>query len=389
MSREGANKGVLAANLTATMAVGPLLVFAVGALAPRLMGEFALTRTQLGVLTPAAFLIAAAGGYLGGHLPDRFGPRRILVGLYTCAFASFVMFAAAWGFAGLVIALALSGIGMSLTNPVTNALIGRVLPPGERGVVMGLKQSGVPMGQFVAGTALPIGAVVWGWRGVLVVIAALPLVGITASLLTLPADPPSADLRASRASGSVDASVWILSLYSFVLAVVLQSTGVYVSLYAFEEVGLDSTWAGIVVGVFGGVGIAARILWGRIAERQRTISSPLVLLAGLAGLSMVGLLFAEHVGAWLLWVGAMGFGASALSVNVVVMLAVFRIAAADAVGRATGVIMLGMYSGFVVGPPVFGSVADALGSYTLGWAGAAGLCLFGMLVGGWLRRRGL
>ena len=370
------------------MAVGPIPVFAVGALAPLLTAEFSLTRTQLGVLTPVAFGLAAIGAYAGGHLPDRFGPRRILVGLYAGSLVSLVVFALAGTFSVLLVALAFSGIAMSLSNPVTNALIARLIEPGRRGAVMGLKQSGVPMGQFLAGASLPVGALLWGWRGMMLAVAVLPLAGIVTSLRSLPRDPPPVAAGPLVRPGGVVANVWILSLYSFLIAVVLQAVGVYVSLYAFEEVAMTSTRAGLVVGVFGAVGIVARILWGRVAEGCRTVSAPLTLLAGLAALSVAGFLVAQQLGAWLVWVAAAGFGASAVSVNVVAMLATFRMASPENTGRATGVIVLGMYSGFLAGPPIFGAVTDALGSYTVAWSGAIGLCVLAMLVSLWLRRQG-
>jgi predicted MFS family arabinose efflux permease len=379
----------LAANLTATMAVGPFPVFAVGALAPLLTAEFGLSRTQLGILTPVAFSLAAIGAYLGGHLPDRLGPRRILIGLYVCAALSFLGFAGAWSFPALIAALAFSGIAMSLANPVTNAFIGRLLPAGERGGVMGLKQSGVPMGQFVAGATLPVGALLWNWRGVLLVTATLPLLGIVVSLRTLPRDPDVTPGDRRLPKGTVDPSVWVLSLYSFLTAMVLQATGVYIALYAFEEVAMGATVAGATVGVLGAIGIVARIAWGRAAERRPTVSGPLMLIAGVAAVATVGFLLAQQVGGWMLWLAAGVFGASAVAVNAVTMMATFRVAAAEATGRATGVIVLGMYSGFVAGPPVFGAAVDAAGAYAVGWAGAAAVCVAAVGVGGWLRLRGV
>ena len=103
---------------------------------------------------------------------------------------------------------------------------------------------------------------------------------------------------------------------------------------------------------------------------------------------MAGFLVAQQLGTWLVWVAAAGFGASAVSVNVVAMLATFRLASPETTGRATGVIVLGMYSGFLAGPPAFGAVTDALDSYTVAWSGAIGLCVVAMLVSLWLRRQG-
>ncbi len=384
----GPARTLLAANLTATMGLGPLPLFAVGALAPLLTEEFGLSRTELGLLTPFGFAVAAVGAYLGGHLPDRVGPRRILVALYAASLTAVLVFAAAQSFATLVTVMVLAGAAMSLSNPVTNSLIGRLVEPGTRGGMMGIKQSGVPMAQFLAGVSLPVGAAVWGWRGVLAAVAVLPVAGIVLSLRTLPEDPVTGKVSAARPKATLSRGVWILSLYSFLVAIVLQAVGVYASLYAYEQVGLGATAAGTVVGVFGGVGIVARLLWGRIAEHRPTVSGPLLLLAGLGAVSLAGFLAAEHVGGWLLWGSAVAFGASAVSVNVVVMLATFRVAKPENTGQATGVIMLGMYSGFVIGPPAFGALTDLLGEYTVAWISAIGVCVVAMGVAAWLRARG-
>jgi MFS family permease len=86
----------------------------------------------------------------------------------------------------------------------------------------------------------------------------------------------------------------------------------------------------------------------------------LTLLAALASLAILAIICASAVASWLLWVGAALFSCSVLAANVVVMLAVVR-AAATSIGRSTGLVSLGLFLGFMVGPPATGVVVDQAG----------------------------
>ncbi|HEX5997258.1 MAG TPA: hypothetical protein VFY84_19130, partial [Jiangellales bacterium] len=93
-----------------------------------------------------------------------------------------------------------------------------------------------------------------------------------------------------------------------------------------------------------------------------------VLLACVSGLAVCAVLAAERLGQpALMWAGAVAFGASGIAANVVVMLALVRFTARQAVGTASGIVAVGLYLGFAVGPLIFGLVVDRVGSYTDAW----------------------
>jgi sugar phosphate permease len=110
---------------------------------------------------------------------------------------------------------------------------------------------------------------------------------------------------------------------------------------------------------------------------------PLLALAVASALAVTCLLGAEQLAQpALLWLGAALFGASAIAANVVVMLVAVRLSPYAVVGTATGIVAVGLYLGFALGPVGFGLVVDRTGSYTVGWlavltvfAVAAGLVL--------------
>ena len=56
------------------------------------------------------------------------------------------------------------GVGQAIANPATNKLISMHVPPGKRGIITGIKQSGVQAGTFLGGLLLPVITLSFGWR---------------------------------------------------------------------------------------------------------------------------------------------------------------------------------------------------------------------------------
>ncbi len=154
----------LTATLAVTMAVGPLAVFALSALGPLVTTDLRLRPSQFGALATLAFAAAAPSAWLLGRWVDRFSARTITFGVFAGAGLSLLLTATATSFGWLVLGVVLTGIAMSVTNPVTNRLVSARVDAGQRGAVMGAKQSGVQLGQMVAGLTLPSMALLVGWR---------------------------------------------------------------------------------------------------------------------------------------------------------------------------------------------------------------------------------
>ncbi|MFD9296766.1 MFS transporter, partial [Streptomyces goshikiensis] len=157
--------GRLTALLTSAMAFSMLQLFLLGALGPRLVRELGVSATVLGLTTTIGFGTAAALSPVGGRVVDRIGPRRSLVVLLLVSAAALALIGAAPGPGFLLAAVALGGLPQALANPATNKAILAAVPPGRRGPVTGMKQSGVQLGAFAAGLPLAALAGGIGWRG--------------------------------------------------------------------------------------------------------------------------------------------------------------------------------------------------------------------------------
>jgi predicted MFS family arabinose efflux permease len=350
------------------MGVGPLGLYALNATSPLVTADLALSRAEFGTFATAAFLAAAAFSPLVGRCADLFSARVVLAALFIGSGLAIAGVALAPSYPWLLLAVVVCGAAQAVSNPVTNQLIVARVPAGRRGSVMGVKQSGVQMSQFAAGLALPGVAVALGWRGAAAVAATAAVAGLLLIRCTVPAWDAPATPRSARRTADLPASVWWLAGYALLTGAGLQATNVYLPLYSFERLGMSVRIAGLTAAMVGGVGLVSRIIWGRAAERMREPRRPLLLLAAVSGLAAGAVLGAEQLGRpWLLWVGAALFGASGIAVNVVVMLALIRISPIQAVGTASGLLAVGLYIGFAMGPLGFGLVVDHTGSYGTGW----------------------
>lgn len=361
----------LGGMLALAMGIGPLSIYVLAALAPAITAELELSRTQFGALASSAYLVTASLSITVGTIVDRLAPRRVLLALFLLAAASLGGIALATSYLVLIIAVIFSGLSQALANPVTNQTVAMMLPAGQRGVMMGIKQSGVQLCQALAGLTLPVLAVAAGWRAAAMSMPVLAVAGIllTVSVLPKPNAEPTASGGRGRGhpSNPLPRAVWWLAGYSVLIGAGLQATNVYVALYAYEFVGLDAVRAGATTGLLGGIGVLSRLAWGRASERVRTAQFSLALLA-VGGMLAALLLNLAVSFPLLVWTGVVVHSLTVVAANVVTMMAVVRSVELAQLGRASGVIAFGLYLGFTLGPIAFGAITDLSGSYGAGWS---------------------
>lgn len=351
--------------LTLAMAIATFPQFALGALGPVLVDDLDLSRAGLGSLSTAFFIVATPASSFIGHLGERLGGRRLMGLLFAVATASLVSMAVAPSYPWLLVAVGLGGLAIAASNPSTNALIAGHLPSGRRGAVVGLKQSGVQVGSFIAGAALPGLALAIGWRNTLLLVALLSAAGLAATFAIVPHDA-AASSRATAGDGRSTVVRWLVP-YAFFMGAGVSATTAYLALYANETLGMSEATAGALLAVVGAVGVVARILWGRAAERRPTVAGPLAALT-IAALAAVALVWAAtYAGAWLVWPAAVGVGATAAAWNSVGMLAIVRETGGRGTSTASGHVLTAFYAGLLVMPIAFGALVDATGTYSPAW----------------------
>lgn len=352
--------------LTAAMAFSMLPLFLLGTLAPALIAEFDLTRPLLGALVTAGFGVAAVLSLAIGPVVDAVGARRSAVALFAVSGIALAVFATASHYLVLVLAVGLAGVPQALANPSTNKIIAASVAPALRGGLIGVKQSGVQLGAFVAGLPLAWLADGVDWRVAVGVAAGLALL-FAAAGLALPADPGPARIPVFAVSLSAGPTVWWLLGFSVLLGSGIAAVNTYVALFATQELGFTARVAAALVAGLGVTGIVGRIAWSRLVSPARPAGAVLVPLCTAAVLAAVALLLSQHLWDGLAWVGVLGVGAFAVAANAVSMLAVVAASTPQRTGRDSALVSAGFFAGFAVGPPVFGLLVEA-GGYGVGWA---------------------
>ncbi len=382
-----ARRAAFGGLLVTAMASGTFLTVALGLLATYLLDEFGITRAQLGVVIAVTAIGGALLSPVAGRVADHAGGKAAFAGLFAISAAGFLLLAAAPGYLLLFPAGVLAAAAQAAANPATNKLIALHLPLGRRGVMTGIKQSGVQFGIFTGGLAVPAGAESLGWRPTVVLVALVPLVALPLALAVVPRDRPAAAARPRRTGGPLPGAIGWLAWYG-ALRGFASSTTFLVPLFVEEALGRSPVVGGAAAGTIGLVAAFGRIGWARAAEQLGTYVLPLGWIAALSVVAAGTLGAATTLGLGALWVGVVLTGVSASTWNSVGMLAVMDEAGPERAGRASGVVMFGFLAGLGLGPPAFGLAVDVTGSYAPMWSmSAAAAVAATVLTEVWRRRR--
>ncbi len=350
-----------------------------GILATFIIDDHGLTRAQIGLLATAFSLVGALTSPFVGRAADRVGGKRALLFLFLISGIGLILISAAPTFALMLLAAMFAGLAQASANPSTNKLIGVNVVPGRRGMVTGIKQSGVQLGVFIGGMALPFLALQYGWRWSLGSFALVSLVGLIAAWRFIPNDPLSAVVEKGPKQ-NVPRDVYWLGAFGFLMGITVGAVFVYLPLYSTEVLGLSVTAAGVLAAMLGLFGAIARVVWAPIAERASHYAYPLLVIAVLSLISLVMLWIAPWAGVVFLVAGAILAGVSAPAWSSVGMLAVISLVPQTVAGRSSGVLVLGFALGIAIGPPLFGLSVDVTGSYNLGFAVMCAITVLGAVV---------
>jgi predicted MFS family arabinose efflux permease len=368
LSSDPKRRAVFTGVLLTTMGVGTFAPLSLGILASVFQEDLGITRSQIGI----AFAVNAFGAALlspvVGRFTDRVGGKAALLTVTVLGTASYAVYGIAGSLAVLVVGSVLGSLAQAGANPSTNKLIAEDLPPGEQGVVTGIKQSGVQVFVFVGGLVVPSLAISYGRLATYALLAAVAIaVGIVAAVaLPNPISHGGADPHIDGRSQRLPTDIWWIAAYGFVMGFAGSSTFLYV-LFTEEQLGQSIIVGGMVTAIVGLVAIPSRILWARHAERRANIRGPLITIA-LISVAAAGSLMVADAGVWwFVWIAAVLTAIGSASWNSVGMLGLIVIAGRGAAGSASGIVLFGFLAGLGFGPPLFGWIVDSTGSYTTVW----------------------
>ncbi len=387
--------------LFSTLAIQIYVAFAATAtavLAPVIAPDLGVPPQFLGAFVGLVYAGSMVSSLVGGGLAVRHGPVRVsqaavllcAIGLALLPVAS--LHPAAIGL--LVLAPLLIGAGYGPITPASSQVLAQTASPSRMALTFSIKQTGVPGGAALGGALLPAIALAVGWR------AALFAVAIAGVVVALAAQRVRSDLDRGRdrrrtlsfagivaPMKKVFASPILrqLSVMSFFYAATQVSLTTFLVVYATANLGRSLVAAGLALTVATVGGIIGRVFWGAVADRYVPPRALLGVIGITAGLCAVATAAYPGDAPWAPFLVLCAlFGATAIGWNGVELAELARHAPAGEAGAITGASNVITFSGVVCGPPLFGLLASASGSYRVGFA-AVGVVM--LACGSWVLLR--
>jgi MFS family permease len=275
------------------------------------------------------------------------------------------------------------GSANALAQPAANLLLARDLPVHRQGLGFAIKQAAIPIATLLSGLAVPAIALTVGWRWAFVASAVLA----TAAIATVPNRPTATTGNGTRPShdrtGDMPLPVMVWLALGIALGAASAGTLGAFFVSAGVDAGLAEGTAGLVLAAGSALGIVTRLAAGVQADRRGGGHLRVVALMLVGGAVVCCLLATETVPAFVL-AGPLAF-ATGWAWPGLFNLAVVRVNP-NAPGAATGITQTGTYFGAVVGPVLFGVVAERL-SFRAAWLGAAAMALLAAMTILGARRR--
>lgn len=336
--------------------------------------DLELSASGAGLLVSAYFFGKILGSYAAGIAADRLGERRVLV-LGGAIAAAFVALAATAGPIELLFALLLlAGVAGAAGTPAGGRLVLVAFPAERRGLALGIRQTGIPLGGIVAAAVLPTIAATAGWRWSLLAAAGLAVLGLLPLALTRidrVAEPLLENVERPRGQ---QRNVYLLTLWACLIVSGQYALVVFLALDLHETASLSLAQGALLLALANATGIVGRIAWGAASDRALARGrKPLLLLltaVGLAGVLLL-LLVPRDAPLPLLAVMASIAGLSLIGYQGLWITMLAESAGTRQVGAATGFAITFVTISMALSPPLYGLAADAAGTYRAVWAALA------------------
>jgi MFS family permease len=357
----------------AIQALVSLVVYTPPVLAPVAQTEIGLPASAVGIVTALIYFAATFTAVSAGNLINYFGAMRASQISLVLAAAGIAIIATANPWLVVLGALVV-GTGYGVVTPSSSAILADRTPENMRAFIFSLKQTGVPIGGALAGAAIPILIVGYGWKDAALFAAA------SCFLLAVAVQPYRAGVDLAPHSPRPAAPVHLLeplklvmshprlrelALASFSYSGMQMCMGSFLVVFLTERVGLTVSGAGAALSTAMIAGTVGRILWGILADNWMAPRNVLGALGAIMAVS--AFVMAAVTPSWpyaLLLAISFVFGASAIGWNGVYLAEVVRMAPPGTAGSATGASLAMTYAGVVFLPTIFWLIVHVSGTYS-------------------------
>jgi MFS transporter, ACS family, aldohexuronate transporter len=351
--------------------------------------DLGLSAFVAGLVVASFGLGRIAGAYAAGVAADRLGEQRTLLvgGLAT---ALIVLLATVSPLPVFVPLMVLAGAAGASATPAGGRLVLLAFPRNRRGVALGIRQTGIPVGGLIAAATLPWIAHVASWRWSLAVAACVT--ALTAiPLLSLRTAPPPPRPEGPQQHVGRNRDLLMLTTWGCLIVTGQYALVAFLALGLNQGAGLTLAEGSILVAVANGAGIVGRVLWGLVSDRHRGGSRKAYLLTiNVVGLIGALLLFVVPPTAPIALIGAIVAlaGVALIGYQGLWITMIAEVAGPERVGAATGFALTFVAGAIAASPPLYGLVADLTGTYRAIWAVLAAVLVVALLPAALVREHG-
>ncbi|MBI3757141.1 MAG: MFS transporter [Deltaproteobacteria bacterium] len=356
-------------------------------LAPFLQVDLGLTRGQVGLFNSAVTAGSLVSMFPAGWVVDVKGERTALIwgNLIVGVFCFAVTLTQ--GFLAALVVLFAAGLGASFPTPAGSKAVMAWFPAAKRGMAMGVRQTGIPVGGALAAAILPTIAVVAGWRTAIAVsgTACFVAAGVCWFMYRTPDGATGGITSAARKKQMRLRDILTRDIALLGLAGALLPLGqfvllTYLALYLKETQGIPvTTTATLLVGAQI-AGASGRVLWGMWSDRWfRQHRKPALMWASVfsTGGSLVLGWLPQGAPLWVIGVVVLVYAFNTIGWHGSWIAMLAEIAGPDKQGRTLGMAMTIMYPGIMALPPLFGLFVDYTHSWQWAWTMLAGVLAMG------------
>jgi MFS family permease len=321
---------------------------------------------ELGLALTVGSIVSVAAQLPMGYLADHLGPRRLLIGALFLGGFAIASVGFVDSYAWLLPATALLGIANAIYHPADYAILSSRIASSRIGQAFSVHTFAGMLGGAVAPAIMLLLATMAGIRTALVIagligpLVALPII-CSRGLESVPARRRE-DAYRTAPEGEERRTIFspaILGLTVFFALLSLSSSGItnfsvvalmsaYGLPFSAANLALSAYLTANAFGVLGGGFVADRTRrHAQVAAAGFTVNAAIILLIGTVGLGALLLVVAMGIAGFL-------SGMIMPSRDMLVRAA----APAGAVGRAFGIVSIGLSTGGMIGPMLFGWIMD-------------------------------
>ncbi|KAA0804300.1 MFS transporter [Bacillus sp. JAS102] len=372
------NKWVMLIVATIAQTTATLITYGVGVFALFWKEEYALTNTESGLLVSVVNIGPLFCMLFVGRLLDQYNEKRLISISSFLLGSSLLLTNIVNGFNGLLFVLLLMGMFYSVSQPGGSKVILKWFPKENRGLAMGIRQAGIPIGGALAGVLIPFLTIQYNMTYAINSIACICIIGGLLFFVFYKEPYVQAEVRKEHTKVSFWTQLKVVickkELYPIYMAgicmISLQMVLVgHFMKFLVREQSITSIVAGTVFSIMFFSGMIGRIVLATISDvfykGNRRIPLFITVCASI-GLVLLLVISIHTITSGVLYGVSALLGFFSIGWFSLFIAEVAELASEESVGITVGLALTLNQFVIIIAPVLFGYIVDAKG-YTYAW----------------------